>query len=62
MDIELVPAYGRDYKSRKAVEADWYAGKDFRGFYGYCSIRDFTGMKGILLRYDRKLKVTVVHG
>jgi len=26
----LVPAYGRDYKSAKAVKADWDAGKDFR--------------------------------
>ena len=25
----LVPAYGRDYKSGKAVQADWDAGKDF---------------------------------
>ena len=25
----LLPAYGRDYKSKKAVEADWYGGKDF---------------------------------
>lgn len=27
--MTLVPAYGRDYKSKKAVEADWLAGKDF---------------------------------
>ena len=25
----LVPAYGRDYTSAKAVKADWEAGKDF---------------------------------
>ena len=25
----LTPAYGRDYKSAKAVKADWTAGKDF---------------------------------
>ncbi len=25
-----VPAYGRDYKSKVAVMADWAAGKDFR--------------------------------
>lgn len=29
MYLTLVPAYGRDYKSRKAVLADWEAGKDF---------------------------------
>jgi hypothetical protein len=27
--ITLVPAYGRDYKSAKAVKVDWDAGKDF---------------------------------
>lgn len=26
----LVPAYGRDYKSKAAVMADWEADKDFR--------------------------------
>ena len=29
MGITLVPSYGRDYKSGKAVQADWDAGKDF---------------------------------
>lgn len=29
MGITLVPSYGRDYKSAKAVQADWDAGKDF---------------------------------
>ncbi len=28
--LTLVPAYGRDYKSKKAVIADWEAGKDFQ--------------------------------
>jgi hypothetical protein len=27
--ITLVPAYGRDYKSKAAVELDWNEGKDF---------------------------------
>jgi hypothetical protein len=27
--MTLTPAYGRDYKSKKDVEADWKAGKDF---------------------------------
>ena len=27
--ITLIPAYGRDYASAKAVKADWAAGKDF---------------------------------
>jgi hypothetical protein len=28
--IHALPAYGRDYKSKAAVLADWHAGKDFR--------------------------------
>ena len=28
--ITLVPAYGRDYKSGKEVQAAWDEGKDFR--------------------------------
>jgi hypothetical protein len=28
--LTVVPAYGRDYKSKAAVLADWNAGKDFR--------------------------------
>ena len=27
--MTLTPAYGRDYKSKKAVLKDWEAGKDF---------------------------------
>jgi hypothetical protein len=27
--MTLIPAYGRDYKSKKAVEEDWKSGKDF---------------------------------
>ena len=27
--MTLTPAYGRDYRSKKAVLADWEAGKDF---------------------------------
>lgn len=26
----IIPAYGRDYSSKKAVLADWLAGKDFQ--------------------------------
>ena len=28
-NVTLIPAYGRDYKSARAVKVDWYAGKDF---------------------------------
>lgn len=29
-EIHATPAYGRDYKSKAAMLADWNAGKDFR--------------------------------
>jgi len=29
MYLTLVPSYGRDYKSKKEVQAAWDAGKDF---------------------------------
>jgi hypothetical protein len=28
--LHVVPAYGRDYKSKKEILADWNAGKDFQ--------------------------------
>ncbi len=62
--IELTPAYGRDYKSKTAVEADFRAGKDFRGHFGpnetYTSIRDFAPGVKVLLRYKRNTTVASV--
>ena len=63
--ITLVPAYGRDYKSAKAAEADWQAGKDFQIAHGpYTSIRDKASLVdmygGISIRYDRLRKQTIV--
>lgn len=36
MTLTLVPAYGRDYKNKMDLQADFLAGKDFRvtGFHG----------------------------
>lgn len=54
----LQPAYGRDYKSKAALEADWKAGKDFQCVNGrYCSCRDFDDGWMIEFRYDRSRKV-----
>lgn len=37
----LIPAYGRDYATTEACQADWISGKDFKILDGpYCSIRD----------------------
>jgi hypothetical protein len=53
----LTPAYGRDYESIKAMQADFDAGKDFRlnTYQGdtLCSITDFRGKGKIPCRYKR---------
>lgn len=37
----LLPAYGRQYKTKEAAIQDWKDGKDFKIQGGpYCSIRD----------------------
>lgn len=69
--LTLVPAYGRDYKSKKALMADWEAGKDFfaagfptiRGHTGYTSIRDTQTFKqdGITHLHFRYAGQTLVH-
>jgi len=67
LNITLVPAYGRDYKSQAEVIAAWSEGKDFliaslsHPSHGkYCSIRDFGGYSGIKLRYNKLKKVVVI--
>ena len=42
----LIPAYGRQYKTREQALKDWQAGKDFQIEGGpYCSIRDVDLMR-----------------
>jgi len=62
--ITVVPAYGRDYKSQKAVQADWDDNKDFlcSGVfqYGYLNKLDkekYAPDDTILVRYDNQRKV-----
>ena len=64
----VTPAYGRDYKSKKAALADWNSGKDF-------IINDISnrwdgkpvnkqgaeeGKLSIMIRYDQLRKITNV--
>lgn len=60
----LTPAYGRDYKSKKAVEKDFRDGKDFVlnsiNGGGCCSIRDFVPGQKVQIRYSKNTKVTIV--
>ncbi len=66
MIATLTPAYGRDYKSKRAVLADWNAGKDFvyndvRSPWDgkYANKADLKGQT-VRLRYDRLRKLIVV--
>lgn len=49
LNLILMPAYGRRYKTNDQALADWNAGKDFRvvGGSSYCSIRDVSHMARI---------------
>ena len=64
--MTLTPAYGRDYKSKKAVLEDWNAKKDFtindisskwNGMV--CNSDDLGAKPGVKFRYDRLTKVFV---
>jgi hypothetical protein len=58
--IEVAPAYGRDYKSQKAVKEDWAADKDFRdtasGSYINRTGAQQLGLS-VIVRYGNGLKV-----
>ena len=60
----LTPAFGRDYKNKKEIEADFRAGKDFilnaYNGSGLCSIRDFAKGVTVNLRYKKLQNVAVV--
>lgn len=66
MAITLIPAYGREYKSAKAVKADWESGKDFLicdFFHKYtgkpCNKQDTIG-ETLNIRYAGQTKVVVI--
>ena len=66
--LTCVPAYGRDYKSAKAVKEDWNAGKDFiisdlfsgdDGRYINKEDADNAGVK-VKIRYNRLTRLVVI--
>jgi hypothetical protein len=65
--ITLVPAYQRDYKSKKAVQADFDAGKDFVIADIFHEYSEKSANKPdlaqsydkVLIRYDGNRKVAV---
>jgi hypothetical protein len=66
-NIQLVPAYGRDYKSQAEVLADWNANKDFwtadiiHG-YGVATNKEDCDSMGlrVVIRYANKQKLVAV--
>lgn len=57
--IEVLPAYGRDYKNKKEIEADLLDGKDFQltTTRQYLSIRDMkTHQYRVIVRYGKQMK------
>ena len=71
MNVTLTPAYGRDYKSKKAVLAGWNAGQDFSiatfalsvssPSYGrYMSERDNEPFTSIWIRYNNLERIIQV--
>jgi hypothetical protein len=63
--LTLIPAYGRDYKSKKALLADWNANKDFQiATFGpdcgrYINKADADGLR-INIRYSKLTKIAMV--
>ncbi len=67
--MTLIPAYGRDYKSKKDVLADFDAGKDFQiadifhpNVGGYATKQELIegGEKTVNIRYKAMSQVAVV--
>jgi hypothetical protein len=62
--LSAVPAYGRDYKSKKAVMEDWNAGKDFliqdMRESGYVNKDDKPAGVTLNIRYKNLTQVCVV--
>ena len=66
--LGVVPAYGRDYKSKAAVIRDWKEGKDFiisdamhRDGGRYINVEDAKRMGPMIIsaRYDNRRKTCV---
>ena len=69
MFVTLTPAYGRDYKSAKAVKTDWVDEKDFviadlfhPDSGRYINRQQTTSKDTFNVRYNKKQKVVVIKG
>ena len=55
--VFLLPAYGRNYKTKDQALNAWQDGKDFQIYNGpYCSIRDIDQLRsmssGVYIQYE----------
>lgn len=64
--MKLVPAYGRDYTTKKEVEASFFANKDFQvqdfmssGMTSYKELKQM-GVKTAEIRYSKLTKMTII--
>jgi hypothetical protein len=67
MNMKVQPAYGRDYKSAKAVKADFAANKDFviNDLFGgndgrYVNKQDLNAGDTVTVRFNNQRNVCVV--
>lgn len=69
MHMTLIPAYGRDYKSKAEVVSAFIAGKDFEavsigsaGYIGYEEVKDMakSGEQHLNIRYKKQTQVAVL--
>ena len=62
--LSAIPAYGRDYKSKREVMEAWNAGKDFlvqdMTFHGYINKNDKPSDVTLNIRYKRISMVCVI--
>lgn len=61
--LTVTPAYGRDYKSKAAVLADWKAGKDFQCAMSGQYLSNTTPLPTgtvVMIRYSRFTKIVQV--
>jgi hypothetical protein len=66
--LDVVPAYGRDYISKNQLLADWNAGKDFRALHLGCYLSKDSvtalvkdGYNEINFRYSKQRKKLVIN-
>lgn len=55
--MTVVPAYGRDYKSKADALQDWHNGKDFRDAVSGRYLSRLDNVPDVWIRYDNQRKI-----